>query len=271
MKLRDVTVATITRVRGQADEKLILRALSHLTDRALPIALSDRGSSRRFVNRVRGLPSVTLVPPREDGLVGQVQASFAEACRAGSRFVLYTEPDKDWFFDGPVFDFIARADDHAGIVLAARSPAGFKTFPPFQQLAESSASELCRQLTGVKADFFYGPFLVTRELAGHVAHAPGTLGWGWRPFLFLAAHRLGYRLASVAGPYRCPEAQRIEDERDKRYRMRQLVDNASGLIAALGSQQVIRSGRSVEAGPIRGARDASDRHSATRDHAVDGE
>jgi hypothetical protein len=235
MTTADVSIATMTRVRKGAEERLVLSALTRLAAAGMPVAIADRGSSRRFRDAIRRLPGVTLVSARGDGLVGQVQSSVAHAAAAGRRYVLYTEPDKAGFFGRPIHRFIARSTlmPRMGIVLAARSRKAFLTFPQFQRLTEGAANEWCRRLFGLDADYFYGPFLMSRKLADAVACAPLDVGWGWRPFVFSTAHATGYRITSVNGEYECPSGQRAETDSDREHRVRQLAENAAGLMAAL--------------------------------------
>jgi hypothetical protein len=233
MKSCDVAIATMTRARDVDEERLIARALGRLSKHAMPIAVADGGSSRRFVDDIRQLTGLTVIRAKHDGLVGQVQASVHKAYATGREFILYTEPDKHAFFDHAIGDFVRLAPEEAGIVLAGRSAPGFKTFPPIQRVTESAANELCSSIIGTTTDYFYGPFLLHRRLATHVARAPWNLGWGWRPFLFATAHRLGYRIATIIGDYRCPSRQRMEDNRDRQHRVRQFAENARGILAVM--------------------------------------
>jgi hypothetical protein len=234
VKLSDVAVATITRVRGGDDERTVRRSVHTLAATGVPIAASDRGSPNSFVEWLRRLPNLTLAT-RGETLVGQVRASMAEAYNTGKPFILYTEPDKGDFFNAGLAGFIERASrgGSIGIHLAARSKTAAATFPPFQRLAEGSASALCRRAIGEDTDYFYGPFLVRRELAGLVCGASDDLGWGWRPFLFVSASRLGYRVVGIPGDYDCPGDQRSESDCDKEHRLRQFSDNVRGLLDGL--------------------------------------
>jgi hypothetical protein len=231
VKLSDIAVATITRVRGRDDERTVRQSLRTLVATGIPVAASDGGSPSRFVDWLRRLPNLTLAQ-RGDSLARQVQASVAEAYRTGRPFILYTEPDKGDFFDAGFADFVERAStaDSIGIQLAARSKSALTTFPPFQRMAEASASELCRRTIGADIDYFYGPFLFRRELARLVVSTSDDLGWGWRPFLFVTASRLGHRVVGIRGDYECPRDQRSEKDRDKEHRLRQFTDNVRGLL-----------------------------------------
>ena len=234
MNLSDIAVATITRVRGRDEERTVRQSLRTLVATGLPVVASDGGSPKRVVDWLRHLPGLTLAK-RGNTLVRQVRASVAQAHRTGKPFILYTEPDKCDFFAGGLAEFIERASSggSGGIQLAARSRSAFTTFPPFQRLAEASASELCRRTIGADTDYFYGPFLVRRELAPLVFSASDDLGWGWRPFLFVTASRLGHRVVGIPGKYECPRDQRSETDRDKEHRLRQFADNVRGLADGL--------------------------------------
>jgi hypothetical protein len=58
---------------------------------------------------------------------------------------------------------------------------------------------------------------------------PDTIGWGWRPYAFNLAMRLGYRVGAVTGDFLCPPDQRHDTPAERLYRMRQLVQNIEGL------------------------------------------
>jgi hypothetical protein len=240
VNLSDVAVATITRVRGADDERSLRQSLNALVATGIPLAVSDGGSPKRFVDWMKHLPTVTVGRSGES-LVGQVRASLAAADKTGRPFILYTEPDKRSFFDGGLAAFVARASiaRSIGVQLASRSESGFATFPRFQRLAEAGANQLCREMIGADIDYFYGPFLVRRELARLVFSAADDLGWGWRPFLFTTAKRVGYRVVGIAGDFECPRDQRHEEDRDKEYRMRQFADNVRGLLDGI-TQQLTR-------------------------------
>jgi len=223
-----IPIATMTLARDERQARTLLAALRALARQNRTIFAADGGSPRPFVDAVGAIP-VTLVPPRGRNLVGQVAASLDAAAATGARFILYTEPDKQTFFETHLYGFLAAApaDREVGIVLAARSSAAFATFPAFQQRAERSFNELCGEVIGERTDYLYGPFLLNSALVAELAAVDASVGWGWRPFVFNVARRRGYRVASIFGDYACPIDQRGDEERA--YRLQQLSENAAGL------------------------------------------
>ena len=218
----------MTRARDQPQAQTLLEALRALARRNTAVFAADGGSPQPFLDAVARIP-VTLVPPRARNLVGQVAASLHAAAATGAPFILYTEPDKQTFFDTHLDGFLdaARRDRDAGIVLAARSADAFATFPEFQQRTERSFNELCGEIVGEQTDYLYGPFLVKSALIAELADVDASVGWGWRPFLFNRARCRGYRIASIVGDYACPIDQRGDEERV--HRLSQLSENAAGL------------------------------------------
>jgi hypothetical protein len=123
----------------------------------------------------------------------------------------------------------AAGDDGVGIVLAARSAGSFETFPEFQQHTETTINRSCAEVIGEHADFTYGPFLLNKMLIPYLERVD-DLGWGWRPYAFGIAHRLGYRIEFVEKELPCPVEQRADDRSERIYRMKQLSQNIQGLI-----------------------------------------
>jgi hypothetical protein len=218
----------MTLARDEQQGQVLLEALRSLARRNTAIFAADGASPQPFLDAVARIP-VTLVPPRARNLVGQIVASLNAAAATGAPFILYTEPDKQTFFDTHLDAFLAAAprDREVGIVLAARSSRAFATFPAFQQRTERSFNELCAEVVGEQTDYLYGPFLLNSTLVAELAGVDASVGWGWRPFLFNLARRRGYRVASIAGDYACPIDQRGDEERA--HRLRQLSQNADGL------------------------------------------
>jgi hypothetical protein len=227
-----IAVATMTWVRSDVEEARLRRSLERLSAAGLPVAVADAGTSPAFAQFLDVLPGCRVAAPRERGLVGQVKASIALAATFGPSQILYTEPDKEAFFGSLLDGFLRRAAEAggAGVVLAARSEESFQTFPPMQRFTEGVINHLCAAQIGVVGDYSYGPFIIDRALFPHVATLDGSLGWGWRPSTFLAAHRRGLRVVHLADDYPCPGDDRGEDEGERAHRMRQLSQNILGLI-----------------------------------------
>jgi hypothetical protein len=233
MKRGDVVIATITLARSDAEAAVLERSLTALQQHRLPIVVTDGGSDSRFMQRLASQPDLIVgLSTYGPGLVGQVKSSLAAAMRRGASAILYTEPDKAGFFAHHLLKLIDSAPEppKTGIVLAARSPQSFATFPPFQRHTEQVINDLCSRVIGRPGDYSYGPFLIDRALATRVLEFPSDLGWGWRPCAFGLAARLGYGLLHAVAELPCPDDQRSEDRHDRAYRLRQLQENSRGLL-----------------------------------------
>jgi hypothetical protein len=235
MLLDQICVATITRARDPREGSRISRTLSALSDLGIRVAVADGGSPAALLENLSRIPQLTLAPPDHPGLVGQVKASVRSARQTSSSYILYLESDKELFVRGPLRQFLASAADEegAGVILASRSPRSFATFPPFQRRAEAAFNAVASEVIGLGADYLYGPFLMEHALAAHVEGVAADLGWGWRPFLFATAGRLGRRVSAIEGDYFCPEDQATEGDEDRLHRLRQLRQNIDGLTNAV--------------------------------------
>lgn len=232
MDTKDVSIATMTWARDAREERLLREALHHLAALNVPTFVTDAGSGGQFLNFLRGFPHFTVFEADEPGLWPQTRRSLRGASESGAGFVLYTEPDKRDFFRVALREFIneAPSDRGVGVVLASRSASSFSTFPEFQKFTEAAINRWCAEVTGVQADFSYGPFLLNRELAPDLDSMKADLGWGWRPYAFGTAHRLGYRVEHLVKELPCPPEQREDDRAERIYRMRQLSQSVQGLI-----------------------------------------
>ena len=121
-------------------------------------------------------------------------------------------------------------DDHPGIITVSRSPAAFATFPAFQRMTETTINNCCGEIIGDPGDFTYGPFIMNRELVPYLEPLKDDIGWGWRPYTFCTAHRLGYRIDTFAGDFFCPPEQQEDTAHERIYRMRQLNQNIEGIL-----------------------------------------
>src|SRR5687768_848410 len=95
----DLTIATMTRARDEDEALLLVRSLRALDAHGIPMFIADGGSVAEFVGEIQQLPNANLSATRGAGLVAQVRASVRDAATHGTRFVLYTEPDKLDFFE----------------------------------------------------------------------------------------------------------------------------------------------------------------------------
>ncbi len=135
----------------------------------------------------------------------------------------------------------APDDDRVGVVLASRTEQSYGTYPPMQRYTEGVINHLCAELIGARGDYSYGPFLMNRALLPAIENLDRSLGWGWRHYAFVTAHRHGLRVVHIAGDYPCPPDQREEDDAERVHRMRQLSQNVLGLITGSATPSRARS------------------------------
>ena len=125
-------------------------------------------------------------------------------------------------------------NSQSGIFLASRSVGGFATFPSFQKMTETTINNCCAEVIGKPLDFTYGPFLLNSNLVPYLDLVKEDVGWGWRPYTFIIASRLGYNVDAYVSDFFCPGDQRDDDPKERIYRMRQLEQNIRGIVLAAG-------------------------------------
>jgi hypothetical protein len=239
MTPNNLAIVTLAWARDEAEEQLLRTSLAALAQLDVPVFVTDGGSGEGFLDFLSGFPHFTVLRPEVPGLWPQVKRSL-EAAQEVARppWLLYTEPDKTAFFRDHLPDFLEKVStgEPPGVVLAARSAASFGTFPAFQQMTETTINACCAELIGPAIDYTYGPFLFNADLLPHLSQLPNGIGWGWRPYLFGLAHRLGYRVSWQERDLPCPPDQRTDDPTERVYRMRQLQQNIDGLVQSVAVQ-----------------------------------
>src|SRR4051812_46840049 len=119
MNKSELSIATMTWART-ADEALLVRAaLGILATLETPTFITDGGSPPDFLDNLKSFPSFHVAARGQAGVVPQTAQSLRAAHGTGSRFVLYTESDKHWFFTEKLDQFLKDAPDgdDIGIVL----------------------------------------------------------------------------------------------------------------------------------------------------------
>jgi len=231
MNRDQVSIATITWARDEQEETLLRNSLQHLATLGIPVFITDGGSGDGFLDFLRGFPYFTLFNATQKGVWMQAKNSLAQAYQSGSPFIFYTEPDKLDFFAHALPQMLENilVNEQSGIMLAARSADGFATFPAFQQMTETTINNCCAEVTGKFLDYTYGPFLMNRQLVPYLNVLEPNIGWGWRPYAFGIASRLGYNAEAFTGNFYCPPEQQQDSPAERIYRMRQLSQNIEGI------------------------------------------
>ena len=232
MNKQDVCIATLTWARDAGEETTLRRALQALAALEIPVFITDGGSGASFLHFLRGFPQFVLSDGTTRGVWPQAKNSLLQAYQQGAGFVFYTEPDKLQFFENGLETMLEQvtADEQTGIFLASRSAAGFASFPHFQQMTETTINACCAEVIGLHIDYTYGPFLLNRKLIPYLMQVQEDTGWGWRPYVFNLARRLGYTVEAFTADFFCPPDQRQDHPKERLYRMRQLSQNLQGLV-----------------------------------------
>lgn len=234
MNKNDLSIATITWARDENEETLLRQSLQQLAKLQIPVFITDGGSKNSFLNFLKNFPNFVLLETEARGVWAQVKNSLSKAYQSGSAFIFYTEPDKHDFFETGIQRMLdeVMVNERLGIITASRSAAGFATFPAFQQMTETTINNCCTEITGIPLDYTYGPFILNRQLVPYLQLVLEDIGWGWRPYTFAIAHRLGYTIEAFADAFSCPSAQQQDSKAERIYRMRQLSQNIQGTVLA---------------------------------------
>ncbi|MBO9682152.1 MAG: hypothetical protein J7502_05695 [Flavisolibacter sp.] len=227
----DLFIATISWARNEHEEKVLRTSLKQLAEVDVPVCITDGGSTASFIEFLHSTPH--FIVRQAKGLWPQARLSIATAMESGAQYIFYTEPDKLQFFSKHLKQMLDAIEiENAGLVLASRSAKGFSSFPSFQQMTETTINNCCKEIIGKEMDYCYGPFLFNSNLVPYLKVLDDTIGWGWRPFLFAIAHRLGFSVTNFEGDFTCPPDQQEDDESERIYRMKQLTQNINGVTQA---------------------------------------
>jgi hypothetical protein len=232
MTKNDISIATITLARDDEEEMLLRKSLQQLAHLQVPVCITDGGSRPGFVDFLKTFPNFVLSTAEVRGVWEQAKNSLVEASHSNAHFIFYTEPDKFDFFSKSLDEMLqaVRATEKTGIITASRSAAGFATFPAFQQMTETTINNCCAEVIGNKFDFTYGPFLLNKHLVPYLDLVQHDIGWGWRPYIFNIAKRLGFTVEAYEADLYCPQQQREDTLAERVYRMRQLTQNIEGIV-----------------------------------------
>lgn len=234
-----LAIATISWARTMEEEQLLKQSLQTLAGAGHPVYITDGGSDDAFIRHLQTIKNVSISRATEKGLVAQVKHSLQQAYHSKTKFIFYTEPDKADFFL-QLDDLFSSMDlkEDTGVVLASRSAAGLQSFPPFQVMTETTINNCCAEVMGHNIDYTYGPFIINRAIIPYLLHLPANIGWGWRPYCFNIARRLGYKIDSFSNNYQCPPGQRIDNDSERIYRIKQLHENLQGLVLSTAEHSV---------------------------------
>jgi len=231
MNKNHLSISTISWARNEGEENLLKKSLQILAGLHLPVFITDGGSSQSFLDFLNSFTNFTISKAPAKGVWAQAKSSLEAAYQSGSDFVFYTEPDKfDFFHRLPAILDKVNLAPQSGIVMMSRSPSAFSSFPAFQQMTETTINNCCAEVISDPVDYTYGPFIVNRKIVPYLISIKEELDWGWRPYAFSIARRLGYIVEAIEGDFNCPPDQQSDTPEERLYRMRQLQQNIHGIV-----------------------------------------
>ena len=99
MNLKDLSIATISWARNEEEESLLKASLTKLASFNIPVFITDGGSTASFLRFIQNIPHFHLLQPEGKGVYAQAKTSLLAAYHSGAKFIFYTEPDKESFFE----------------------------------------------------------------------------------------------------------------------------------------------------------------------------
>lgn len=222
-------IATMTLARNETESILMQSSLSALCEHGFPDYLVDAGSVPSLIKFLSGHPHIHLYPESLRGPWIQAKAAIAFAVSEGAEGIIYTEPDKKDFFEYHLKGLVAANYNDREIILAAREQSSFETFPVIQQVTETEINQQIGKLIAASKDYCYGPFMMPGSFFSQLSDLPDDIGWGWRPYAFIRAFKMGIGVKFFEGNFNCPFEQRGDGEKEKSYRLKQLEENLKGL------------------------------------------
>lgn len=236
---RRIAIATITMARNDAEAAEISTALAELAKCGFPVFVADRSTHADFKTFL-ARSNFTILEGATD-LVSQARLALNAAAQSADE-ILYTEPDKKFFFEHALRDFVTGAKPNA-LLLPARSVKSFATYSRIQQRVETAVNLLCGEMVGVPGDFTYGPMLFPVSLVREFENYPAHFGWGWRLHIVRAAARSAIPVEVHEIDLPCPETQRAETPEEWAHRMRQYTQNVGALLFNALPDEIARVSR----------------------------
>src|SRR5919199_6351457 len=108
MNTREIAIATMSWARTAQEAQLLREAMCRLARLNLPVIVTDGGSGQPFVEYLRGFRHFTVLETDTPGVLAQSKRSLQGALQLGRRYILYTESDKQLFFEHGLGKFLAH-------------------------------------------------------------------------------------------------------------------------------------------------------------------
>jgi len=239
MEKPKIAVATIIWARDPQEEIVIKKSMELLTSQGIDVIAADGGSAPEFLMHLSSFANLSLEKFNSPGIFTQTLWSLKTASEYKPEYILYTESDKNSFFEQHLDELITSVvlNQKIDLIIPSRSLRSFNTFPENQRKTEGIINQLTGIILGKQGDYLYGPLLFRVELIELLAELNIDVGWGWRMYFICQAISKGYTVEHIELDLPCPLNQREESPEDVNYRTLQMLQNLEGILLSIGKNK----------------------------------
>lgn len=210
-------IATMTFYKSMSEVRvpLALRMLEEAQSRGYSVVAVDGGSPPEFLAAM--IERGATVHSQEAKGMGpahrQVFRLAAEAAGADG-FVNWVEAEKWQLVRNLIYVNYPVLKGEADLVMPGRAETGFRSYPPEQMHQEKFCNLALRAITGIEADWFWGPFAANRAAIQHFIdyHEENEeRSYNGRSVPKIRCIAAGLRVRGVTVGYTHPPAQTAEE------------------------------------------------------------
>lgn len=249
--MADIVIATSTFYKSVEDLRcqLALSTLEAARGKNIPVFLVDGSPLESGVNETLGRYALVLTEePGSTMGAGRRKALRYAAKAAGEKgVVVWMEPEK-----APLVPFLRQLAEpifngHADVIVPARTPHGFTSYPVVQAKYEHAGNASFELLTGKDLDVWFGPRLMNIRGLQHFLDYDGQRGDRWEAIFIplLRAIKAGLRVESVSTYYRHPPEQTAAEEKDLHVGLSKRLEQLTILVNAM-----VAEAKDLQLGPF---------------------
>lgn len=240
----NIVIATSTFYKTRSDLRFELACKTMQWARAvgnIPVVIVDGSPRESGVFEALQTAGGCVFPEMAGSTMGAGRRqSLREAASLAGHdgVVVWMEPEK-----GPLAEFLRQLaepifNDHADIVIPARTPDGFASYPLVQNKYEDAGNASFELLTGKDLDVWFGPRLMNAKGLQHFLDYDGNRGDRWEAIFIplLRAIKAGLRVESISADYWHPEEQTAAEEKDLHLGLTKRLEQLTVLVNAMAAE-----------------------------------